>query len=295
MSDTITIYRPNQRHELGLIHTWTVMARNVWRARELIWQLFKRDFFAQYKKSFLGATWIIISPIVGILSWVFLQMTGVLVPGDVGIPYPAYVLIGSSMWGLFVGLYYAASSTMQAGKELIMQVNYPHEAMLFKQVGQQMANFSITLGLNLIVLTLLRIFQPQGFEIAFPNWGILLFPLVVLPLFFLASAMGLIVAMIQIVAVDISRFISMGLGFMMYLTPIIYSADTITHPVARAINTWNPLTYLVGSARDILIYGHLYQHNYLAYFIVSGISFLLFMLSWRLFYVSEGQIVERMI
>lgn len=52
---------------------------------------------------------------------------------------------------------------------------------------------------------------------------------------------------------------------------------------------------LVGSARDILIYGHLYQHNYIAYFIAAGGSFLLFMLSWRLFYVSEGQIVERMI
>lgn len=295
MSESLTIYRPNQRHELGVIHTWTVMARNVWRARELIWQLFKRDFFAQYKKSFLGATWIIISPVVGILSWVFLQMTGVLVPGDVGIPYPAYVLIGSSMWGLFLGLYHSAESTLQAGKELIMQVNYPHEAMLFKQVGQQMANFSITLVLNLLVLTLLRIFQPEGFEIVFPNWGILLFPFVILPLFFLASAVGLIVAMIHVVAVDISRFISMGLGFLMYLTPIIYSADTITNPVALAIIRWNPLTYLVGSARDILIYGHLYEHNYAAYFLVAGVSFLLFMFSWRLFYVSEGQIVERMI
>jgi lipopolysaccharide transport system permease protein len=292
---SITIYRPNMRHEMGWLHTWTVMARNVWQARELIWQLFKRDFFAQYKKSFLGATWIVISPIVGILSWVFLQMTGVLVPGDVGIPYPAYVLIGSSMWGLFVGLFYASSSTLESGKELIMQVNYPHEAMLFKQVGQQMANFTITLALNLLVLMLLRLFQPEGFEIAFPNWGLLWFPLVVLPLFFLASAIGLIVAMITVVAVDISRFFTLGLGFLMYLTPIIYSADTITNPVARAINAWNPLTYLVCSARDILIYGHLYQNNYTAYFIASGISFLLFMLSWRLFYVSEGQIVERMI
>lgn len=291
----ITVYRPNMRHELGLIHTWTVMAHNVWSARELIWQLFKRDFFSQYKKSFLGVAWILITPVIGILSWVFLQATGVLMPGNVGIPYPAYVLVGTSMWGLFLGLFYAAMATLESGKELIMQVSYPHEAMLFKQVGQQAANFCITLGLNLAVLITLRFLNPEHFSINFPSWGILWLPLVVLPLFFLASAMGLIVAMINVVAIDISRIISMGLGFMMYLTPIIYSADTITNPISLFVIKWNPLTYLVCSARDILIYGHLYQHNKTAYFIAASLSFFAFMISWRLFYVSEKQLVERMV
>ena len=50
--DRITVYRPNMRHEHGWFECWAVMARNVWGARELIWQLFKRDFFAGYKKSF---------------------------------------------------------------------------------------------------------------------------------------------------------------------------------------------------------------------------------------------------
>ena len=291
----ITIYRPHQRHEHGWIHTWSVMVRNVWLSRELIWQLFKRDFFAQYKKSFLGATWVFISPIVGILSWVFLQFTGVLQPGDVGIPYAAYVLVGTSMWGLFLGLYKASAGTLSAGKDLIMQVNYPHEAMLFKQVGQQAATFSITLGLNLVVLVLLRVFQPEGFSIDFPSWGLLLFPLVVVPIFVLASALGLLVAMIQVVAVDISKLLTTTLGLLMYITPIIYSADTITNPMSRAAIRWNPLTYLICSARDVLIYGHLYERNVEAYLTASGASFLFFLIAWRLFYVSESQLVERMV
>ena len=67
-----TIYRPHQRHELGFFRTWIVMASHIIDARELIWQLFNRDFFASYKKSFIGISWIFISPIVGIISWVFL-------------------------------------------------------------------------------------------------------------------------------------------------------------------------------------------------------------------------------
>ncbi len=294
-SQKITVYRPNQRHEQGLIHTWTIMMRNVWQSRELIWQLFKRDFFAQYKKSFLGLTWIVLMPLFGIISWVFLQMTGVLRPGEVGIPYPAYVLIGTSMWGFFIGLYTSSSQTLEAGRSMIMQVNYPHEAMLFKEMGQQAASFTIILTLNLFVLILLRIFQPGGFSIAFPNAGILLFPFVILPLFFLAGAMGLIMSMVHIVAVDLSRAVTMVLGLLMYVTPVIYSAESIENPLSQAIIKWNPLTYLVCSARDVLIYGHIYQHNYLAYFISAVFSLIAFLIAWRLFYVSELTVVERII
>ena len=82
--------------------------------------------------------------------------------------------------------------------------------------------------------------------------------------------------LIAVVAVDVSRFVNIGLGFGMYVTPIIYSPDSITNPLALLIIKWNPLTYLVCSARDVLIYGHLYQHNTLAYFVAAGVSFLAF-------------------
>ena len=130
-SQQITVYKPNQRHELGFFYTWAVMARNILNSKELIWQLFKRDFFASYKKSFIGISWIFLSPIMGIVSWVFLQKTGMLHPGEMGIPYPAYVLIGTSMWGLFMGFFNSAKETLSSGQSLVMQVNYPHEALLF--------------------------------------------------------------------------------------------------------------------------------------------------------------------
>ena len=282
-SRQITIYRPNQRHDLGFFQTWSVMAKNVINSKELIWQLFKRDFFASYKKSFIGITWIFVAPIMGIASWVFLNMTGMLQPGDVGIPYPAYVLVGTSIWGLFMGFFNSANETLSAGQELVMQVNYPRETLLFKQTAQHLANFLITFIINIAVLVVIGVV---------PSWKIIFFPLVVLPLFFLGAAIGLVASMIAIVAVDISRMINMGMGLMMYLTPVIYS-DKVNNHLAQSIIKWNPLTYLVCSARDIIIYGSLYKP--VGYFICLVLSFLLFMISWRLFYVSEDRIIERMI
>ncbi len=280
---TTTIYRPNMRHELGFFHTWIVMAQNVRNSRELIWQLFKRDFLAAYKKSFIGLTWIFISPIMGIVSWVFLQQTGMLNPGEVGIPYPAYVMIGSSMWGLFMGFYSSASSTLSAGASFIMQVNYPHEALLFKQVAQKLANFSIGFGMNIVVLLIFQVV---------PDWKLIFFPLVALPMFFLGSAIGLIVGMISVVSVDLSKVIGMLMGLWIYITPIIYT-DNIESRLVQTLIAWNPLTYLVCSTRDIIIYGRLYHPT--SYAICAVMSLLLFLISWRLFYVSESQIIERMI
>ena len=124
-----TIYSPNQRHADSLIYSIKEMSNNVLFSRDLIWQLFKRDFFADYKKSFLGSSWILISPFAGIVSWLILQASGVLVPSEVGVPYAAYILVGTTVWGLFVSLYNSASNTLNAGVDLVMQVNYPHEAL----------------------------------------------------------------------------------------------------------------------------------------------------------------------
>ncbi len=282
-NDRITIYRPNMRHEQGWFATWFVMAANVWSARELIWQLFKRDFLAVYKKSFFGFTWIFVSPIVGILSWLFLQQMGVLQPGDVGVPYPAFVLVGTSMWGLFMSLFQAAENTLTSGKELIMQVNYPHEALLFKQAAHQLANFVIVFAANMIMLFLMGVA---------PSWGTLLLPLVALPLFLLAAALGLVMSMFTVVATDIHRMVNVGMGFVMYLTPVIYSSD-VANPIARDVIRWNPLTYLVCSSRDIILFGRLYEPQ--GYAITAILSLIAFLFAWRLFYVSENKVVERMV
>jgi len=217
------------------------------------------------------------------VSWVFLQMTGMLKPGDVGIPYPAYVLIGTSMWGLFMGFYNSATQTLSAGQALVMQVKYPHEVLLFKQTAQQLANFVISFGLNIAVLIAFNVI---------PSWKTTFFPLVALPLFFLGAAAGLIVSMISIVAVDISRGINVIMGLLMYITPVIYS-DKVENAFVQIVAKWNPLTYLVCSCRDIIIYGRLYHAT--GYFICTGISLILFLISWRLFFVSEQKIIERMI
>lgn len=280
---TSITYEPDYRHKLGFFRIWILMFNNIISSRELIYQLFKRDFLMAYKKSFLGIGWVLLHPIIGIISWVLMNATGVLQPGEVGIPYPAYVLLSTSIWGLFVGFFTAASDTLGAGAGFILQVKYPHEALLIKQTALQLANFLMSFILIIVVLLFFGVF---------PDWKIVLFPILVLPLFFIGAGVGLVVSMINVVAIDMQKALIVIVQILMYCTPVIYSSK-VSNPLLQNIITWNPLTYLVGGARDLIIYGKMDYLN--RYFYAVLLSLLIFMMSWKLFFVSEDKAIEKMI
>jgi lipopolysaccharide transport system permease protein len=277
------IYEAHSRRKMGFFAVWLLMAKNIGASRELIYQLFKRDFFAAYKKSFLGITWVFISPVIGIVSWVFMNAAGVLNPGSVGIPYPAYVLLSSSIWGLFMGFYGAGESTLGAGAGFIIQVKYPHEALLIKQTAQHLANFVIGFASNIIVLLAFGVI---------PHWKIVFFPLLILPLFFLGAGLGLVMSVVAVVAPEVKTVWNIFLGFLIYLTPVIYSPD-FNNPILQKVIKWNPLTYLIGGVRDEIIYGRM--NSPAGFALATGLALIVFMLSWRLFFISEDKVIEKMI
>ena len=184
--------------------------------------------------------------------------------GDVGIPYPAYVLLSTSIYGLFGGFYTAASGTLTAGSGFITQVNYPHDALLIKQALLQLANFAIVFFINIIVLF--------SFGVV-PSLYIFLLPLLILPIFFIGSAIGLFACIIEVVASDINKVITYSIGLLLFITPVIYSSK-VQNPFLQQMIKWNPLTYLIGGARDMVIYGKMEHID--IYLICAGVSFLFF-------------------
>jgi lipopolysaccharide transport system permease protein len=225
---------------------------------------------------------VIIAPILGIISWVFMAVTGVLKPGDIGVPYPVYVLIGSSIWGLFMSVYGAAAGTLSAGGGFILQVNYPHDALLVKTVAQAVVNFAIVFSLNLVVITL------AGYP---PHWATLMLPLVTLPLLLGAAAAGLVMAVLGVVVPDLPRFAGMFFGSLFYVTPIVFSSK-IENKLLQNIIHWNPMTYLVAAPRDLVIFGRFdHWYAFLGCAVVLTVSFLI---AWRLFFIAEIKVIERL-
>jgi lipopolysaccharide transport system permease protein len=277
------IYEPNQRAKTGFFMTLVVLSQNIYKSRELIYQLYRRDLLMQYKKSFLGMGWMFFGPIMGIISWILMNAAGVLAPGDVGLPYPVYVLLSTSLWGLFMNFYTSTSQTLQVAQGFISQVNFHHEALLIKQGLQDLTNFGITLVMNIVVMVIFHVI---------PHWQILLLPILIIPVFLLSASLGIIISIANTITTDVQRIAAFVLSLLMFITPVIYSAK-INNPVIHQIIYYNPLTYLVCGPRDLILYGHINNIQNFWYSII--LSFMVFAFTMRFFYVSEKRVIEKMI
>jgi lipopolysaccharide transport system permease protein len=282
--ETVLHFAAGSRFNDGFLRPIAALATSSLRNRELIFLLVRQDLLAVNRKSIVGLAWIFIMPLVGILSWILLNHVSILRPGDVGIPYPAYVLAGTTMWGLFTGCIGAASATLSSTRHLLSYTHFPHEILVVVQLIVKAVYFGIALLVTLVVLSIFGVV---------PSWGILLFPAVVLPLVLLAAAIGLLIALISVVSSDIDRLIMGGVGLLLYITPVIYTAETIPLGWIHLVVSCNPLTYLICSSRDMLLFGRLYSPTGYCFSMVFAL--LLFIWVWRLFWLQERALIARVI
>jgi len=252
--------------------------------REMIFQLFKREFVAKFKRSILGAGWILVAPVAGIVSWLFLHFAQVVLPGDTGVPYPLYVLVGTLFWGLFMNIFSSTSYAMMSYRHLICYIKFPHFVIFVTEMCVEIANFLI----SFLLIGAVLIVSGQ-----YPSLGILLLPVYLLPLILAAFAIGLFSSLLAVVSYDLNRFLKWVVGLLLYVTPVIYTQERITQPLINTLVACNPLTYVITAARENLLYGKI---TFNEGWMVSSLAVLLvFFISWRIFHLTENRIIERIL
>jgi lipopolysaccharide transport system permease protein len=255
---------------------------NLVRCREVIWQLFKRGLVGDYKQSFLGVVWIILSPLIGVIGWLFMNYAGILNPGETGVPYPVYVICGAMIWGMFMSFYTACAMSLSSVGGLMLQFRFPREALVAQQIAQGLVSVGISMVLVLLLLLAAGIW---------PTWTAIAFPLSLIPLLLLATGIGLVTSIFAAIAHDVTKVVGVLLGLLMFLTPVIYSPD-VDNATLQSVIRLNPLTYLVGVPRDILLRSRI---DHVAGYLGSmGVGVVVFVLGWRLFVISEQRIAENL-
>lgn len=258
------------------------MFHNVVRSRELVFQLFRRDFLAVYKKSFLGIFWILLLPVLGIVPVIFMKAANILQPGVSGVPYAVFALFSMTLWQMFAGVVGLSSQALSSASSLILQVKFAHETLLIKQCAQQLAISLLALAVSILV------FLVSGF---IPRWEIVFLPLMILPILSLGAGIGFFLAVISVVITDLERALAYVLQLLLYLTPVVYTAD-VEQPLLRLVIDWNPLTYLIGDVRDVVLFGSIRHPDRYAW--ACAFAFAVFLFGWRMFFLSEEHVIERL-
>jgi lipopolysaccharide transport system permease protein len=267
---------------LGPIDSVILAFRELYWSRHVLWHLFVRDFVAGFRQKLLGYLWIVLVPLIGIASFVFMQWTGILNPGATEFPYPIYVYIGTSIWGLFISALTTVAGGLIGNADLVMRTNIPKIGLAVTGL----ATLCYGLLVNLVVLILLLLV----FRLTPSPWA-LLYPLTVLPIIMLGVGLGLILSVVGAVARDVTGIFTTLINLVMYVTPVIYTAQ-FSHPVLKEVVRWNPLTYLVDTPRSLFVLGRMPAPAGYALAILFAIAVL--WLGIHAFYLIKDKVTERL-
>lgn len=208
----------------------------------LAYQMAKRDIQAQYRQSFLGLIWAFVPIIINSVVWIFLNSSGAVnVKSPEGIPYSLYVVIGTTIWSIFVESLQSPINSINSGRGIISKINFPKEALLVSGLYK--------LGFNLA----LKIVVIFGFLLLFgitPTSTLIYFPFYLLVITIFSMAIGVLLTPMGLLYTDIGRMITMGAQFLMYVTPVVYMMPKVG--TLKFIFEINPLTYLINDARNSL-------------------------------------------
>ena len=282
ISPRLTVYTANDRNG-GLATTIVKSAKDIYRSRHLIWCLFARDFKAQFKQNLLGYYWAVINPMVAVFAFIFMNYAGILRPGPTEVPYPVYAFVGTSIWGFLTGTITFMSGGLRSQSELILRTNIPKIALAASSLAN--IGYSVVVNMAMIVLLMTIFHVPL-------TLGSLAFPFLILPIIILGVALGLVISVIGIIVRDAGNMATQFFIIGMYLTPVIYVADTLKGRMIYKVIMNNPLTYVIDLPRSILFgHGSNYWPQYLG---VSALALIALILSLKVFEIIQDLVAERL-
>jgi lipopolysaccharide transport system permease protein len=267
-----------------LQHPWKMLkaiAADVWAGRELAWRLFMRDLKAQYRQTILGYVWAFLPPLVAAATFIFLQSQGITKISGTGIAYPAFAMMGTLLWQVFVDSMQSPLQSFGAAKSMLVKINFPREAVLVGGLYMVIFNALIRLALVAVVMWWWQVPVDQG---------LLFFPVAMAALMAAGFAIGLGLLPISSLYGDVSRVIPIVSGFWMLLTPVVYPPRT--EGLAGWLATWNPVSPLIITARETLTAQSLSMLG--PFFIVFACSLVVIFLGLVGFRIAMPHLIARM-
>ncbi len=247
---------------------------------ELTWRLFLRNFKAKYRQTVLGFLWALIMPLMAVGTFVLLNRAGVLNIGEVDVPYPAYALLGLTIWQIFAGGLRSCSNAIVAGGSMVVKINFPKECLVISSFGEAIVETIVRLGLTIAVFAVYKVV---------PAWTAVLFPFALIPLLLFTLGLGFLLSLLNAVFRDVANIVSLASTFLLFVTPVLYPEPKAAF--FKTFTLFNPLAVLVSAPRDLIVKGCITEPT--LFFIYSGLSLALFVVSWRLFHLAEIRIAER--
>jgi lipopolysaccharide transport system permease protein len=220
--------------------------KDVWRYRDLLWLLVKRDFVSFYKQTILGPLWFFIQPLFTtiIFTFIFGNLAGL---STDGLPQPLFYMAGITAWNYFADCLTKTSTVFRDNANIFGKVYFPRLIMPLSIVVSNLVRFGVQMLLFFVMIGYYLVQDEMG-GLFHPNVYILLFPVLVLLMAILGLGLGLIITALTTKYRDLAFLITFGVQLMMYATTVIYPLSAAPTKYKWLIEL-NPMTGIIEAFR----------------------------------------------
>ena len=229
------------------------LARSLWRNRQLIVQMTKREVVGRYQGSAMGLAWSFLNPVfmlvvyTFVFSEIFKSRWGGIGGDDSKTQFAVVLFVGMIVLSLFSEVLNRAPSLILSNVNYVKKVVFPIEILPVIAMGAALFHSFISLGVLLAAFALFN---------GYLHWTAVFTPLVLLPLVILTMGLAWMLASLGVFLRDVGQTIGIITTVLMFLSPVFYPITAVPERF-RPIIMANPLTFIIEQAREVLIWGHL--------------------------------------
>lgn len=233
------------RRRTGPFHAMRSVLTEIWKNRYRMIRVAQYDRRLENKDSYLGRLWSLLNPMIQIGTFWFVFGFGIRGGQDIdGFPYILWMLCGLIPWFFINTGIVRGASSMYAKAGVVLKLKYPVATVPPGSILVAMYDHIMML----VVLVL--IFMVYGY---FPSLYWLNLVYYIAYTFIFLSSLALVTSTLTMVARDFQKLIVSLIRLLFYLTPILWSIETLPHEL-QIILRLNPILYIVNGFRDSLLY-----------------------------------------
>ena len=231
----------------------------LWRYRDLVGLLVRRDFVATYKQTILGPIWFLIQPLMTTLTFVVIFGNIAGMPTD-GQPQVLFYMLGTVVWSYFATCFVQTSNTFVSNASLFGKVYFPR---LVVPVATVTSNL-LTLAIQFAQFVVIALLFTSASTRPTPNAWLAAIPLLIVLMAGLGLGLGLAISSLTTRYRDLQHAVAFGTPLLMYATPVIYPLSSVPERF-RWIVAANPMTPIVEAFRFAILGSGTVSTGHLAY------------------------------
>jgi len=251
----------------------------VWRYRELLFNLAKREISQRYKQSVLGYAWVILNPLFQLVVLSFVFSTILKIP-SLNVPFIIFLSVALLPWNFFVNSLSSSVNALISNSSLITKIYFPREILVYSTIIAKFVDFLFSC---LVLVIFMVIFK------TIVTLNILWVPLIFLIQIIFITGLSLIVASLNLFYRDIQYLLNLILMLWMYLTPVMYPVEIIPEKF-RFVFSLNPMSVIVNAYRQTILGGG--KPNISSLTIAFVMSVIIFVVGFYFFKKSEGEFAD---